>query len=588
MFSKGPVLALVLLVRSSSGYRQPYEYLEALDVFGAAFSNPAGVFNGSTPSPLSSDVVGRIDVITTFVGQDLNAEFLFGLFYQDTLLDTTTQLIGIPSGMTIQSAVVEPPVVAVSYISDMAFPTVNLSIPLQIDMFMAFDDDSMKVVSYDAILRRIDELMAYTAPYLAPQIAEELNSTSTNVTELIQLKTAADVCAVSSLYCTGEFQQYDSQDACLTFMEALPFGESWQGGMNTGWCRYIHKNLVQFRPDVHCPHIGPTGGDMCRDRNYLEVTSTVPFNQTLLSYNSSYNAADMKGISENGVQQLVKVQTQAITMTTVAFYPVPTVLYTLVLYMMAKFTEFILSRFSVQYDEMSFENKRNTVTYVLDTFVTFAVLILQLVASPILASKFTFDNVNMLKAGTLLISGLYIFELTYRPSMRWPLLIHHFCTIFAIVLLLSVLAYTGHPQIVAAGEIWLFQATTEQSVFIGLFMYRLRFPLRWTRDMLRFGAVQSFIFKLAFAAYLLAFWAQKLAQFHTSSKDIALSVMLVTIIVLLMCTQIYGAWAVWCLSEKVNKSMQFLRQRQRADSNVTVNAVSPADEKGKSVDEEEV
>lgn len=37
MFSKGPVLALVLLVRSSSGYRQPYEYLEALDVFGAAY-----------------------------------------------------------------------------------------------------------------------------------------------------------------------------------------------------------------------------------------------------------------------------------------------------------------------------------------------------------------------------------------------------------------------------------------------------------------------------------------------------------------------------------------------------------------------
>ncbi|KAJ4490750.1 hypothetical protein J3R30DRAFT_3400017 [Lentinula aciculospora] len=555
MFSKGPVLALVLILAPSSlGYKQPYEYLEALDVFGAAFSNPAGVFNGLIPSPLSPEVVGRIDAITTFVGQDLNAEFLFGLFYQDTLLDTTTQLIGIPSGMTIQSAVVEPPVVAVSYISDMAFPTVNMTLPLQIDMFMAFDDDSMKVVSYDAILRRIDELMSYTAPYLAPQIAEELNSTSTNVTELIELKTAADVCAVSSLYCTGIYQQYESQDACLSFMSALPFGESWQGGMNTGWCRYIHKNLVQFRPDVHCPHIGPSGGDMCIDRNYLEVTSAVPFNQTLLSYNSSYNAVDMKGVSEAAVQQLVKVQTQSITMTTVAFYPVPTVLYTLLLYMMAKATEFFLTRFSLQYREVSFENKRNTVTYVLDTFVTFAVLILQLVASPILASKFTLDNVNILKAGALLISGF-------------------------------VLAYTGHPQIVAAGEIWLFQATTEQTVFIGLFMYRLRFPLRWTLYMLRFGAVQSFIFKLVFAAYLLAFWGQKLEQFHTSSKDIALSVMLVTIIVLLMCTQIYGAWAVWCLAEKVNQSMQLIRQRQRADSNVTVNAESPIDEK---IAEEEV
>ncbi|KAJ3745986.1 hypothetical protein DFH05DRAFT_901409 [Lentinula detonsa] len=104
--------------------------------------------------------------------------------------------------------------------------------------------------------------------------------------------------------------------------------------------------------------------------------------------------------------------------------------------------------------------------------------------------------------------------------------------------------------------------------------------------MLRFGAVQSFIFKLAFAAYLLAFWAQKLEQFHTSSKDIALSVMLVTIIVLLMCTQIYGAWAVWCLAEKVNQSMRLIQQRQRADSSVTVNAESPTNEKGKSMEDE--
>ncbi|KAJ3823888.1 hypothetical protein F5880DRAFT_1563824 [Lentinula raphanica] len=94
------------------------------------------------------------------------------------------------------------------------------------------------------------------------------------------------------------------------------------------------------------------------------------------------------------------------------------------------------------------------------------------------------------------------------------------------------------------------------------------------------------IFKLAFAAYLLAFWAQKLEQFHTSSKDIALSVMLVTIIVLLMCTQIYGAWAVWCLAEKVNRTMQVIRQRLRADSNVTIFGISPTDEKEKSFDSE--
>ena len=77
--------------------------------------------------------------------------------------------------------------------------------------------------------------------------------------------------------------------------------------------------MVKYRPEVHCPHIGPTGGDMCIDRDYIEVVDTNPFNQTLLAYNSSYNAADMKGIPASNVVELVKVQTEVVSMTTVAF-----------------------------------------------------------------------------------------------------------------------------------------------------------------------------------------------------------------------------------------------------------------------------
>ncbi|KAF9070241.1 hypothetical protein BDP27DRAFT_1220981 [Rhodocollybia butyracea] len=75
--------------------------------------------------------------------------------------------------------------------------------------------------------------------------------------------------------------------------------------------------------------------------------------------------------------------------------------------------------------------------------------------------------------------------------MRWPLMTHHFCTIFAIVLVLSMLSYTQHPALISAGEIWLFQATTEQSVFIGLIMYRLGSPAKFTSNVLHFAAVQS-------------------------------------------------------------------------------------------------
>ncbi|KAF8868909.1 hypothetical protein CPB85DRAFT_1242232 [Mucidula mucida] len=75
--------------------------------------------------------------------------------------------------------------------------------------------------------------------------------------------------------------------------------------------------------------------------------------------------------------------------------------------------------------------------------------------------------------------------------MRWPLLVHHFCTLFAIILLQVVFQITMHPALAVAGTIWLFQCTTEQTVFIGLFMYRLRYPKLLVQRLLMFSAVQS-------------------------------------------------------------------------------------------------
>ncbi|KAJ3730818.1 hypothetical protein C8R42DRAFT_17556 [Lentinula raphanica] len=553
MFAYPLTLSVILqLVLTASAYRQPYAYLQAIQSFADAFTNPSSVINGSIASPLAEDVVGRIDVTTTFVGQELNTEYLFGLFVEGAS-ETSTQLIGSPSSYTTQSLVVEPPNVAVSLVNQLHYPTINSYFPLQIDLFIAFDDD-MKIISYDAILRRWSEFFTYLTPLIVPQIATELNSTSTNSTELITMKTANDVCEMSTQYCTGENQVYDSNDACMEFMTNIEFGNPWEGGMDNGWCRYIHKNMVKYRPEVHCPHIGPTGGDMCIARDYVQLTEDMPFNATLVAYNASYNALDIKNVPDHNQDELVEIATEIVYMTTVAFYSVSCVIYMLLLYVLAKVIEFFFYRYSMSYRTMSITNQRNSVTYVMDLLVTITALALQLVSSPVLNNRYTFAASGMLKVTALLISGLYIFELTYRISMRWPLMTHHFCTIFAIVLLLSVLSYTRHPALMGAGEIWLFQATTEQSVFVGLLMYRLDYSPRWTRDVLYLAAIQSFIFKLGFAAYLLGFWAQHLVQFH-SSDDIALSVLLVVLTVLLMATQVYGAGAVWGLAKKVNRFM---------------------------------
>lgn len=48
----------------------------------------------------------------------------------------------------------------------------------------------------------------------------------------------------------------------------------------------VHQNMVPIRPDVHCSHIGKTGGGSCGDEkgyvqtvseNYFERSPYVPF-----------------------------------------------------------------------------------------------------------------------------------------------------------------------------------------------------------------------------------------------------------------------------------------------------------------------
>lgn len=57
-------------------------------------------------------------------------------------------------------------------------------------------------------------------------------------------------------------------------------------GRNTLLCRSVHQNMVPFRPSVHCPHIGKTGGGYCTDdttytetvmQNYFTNAPYIPY-----------------------------------------------------------------------------------------------------------------------------------------------------------------------------------------------------------------------------------------------------------------------------------------------------------------------
>ena len=142
-----------------------------------------------------------------------------------------------------------------------------------------------------------------------------------------------------------------------------------------------------------------------------------------------------------------------------------------ILYLAAKAVELILARASVEYSNLSFSNKRNTVTCetslhvcmvpslttlvldVINTIFTVVALAFQLIACPSFDRVYTFRGQAGLKVTATIISALCklastthlpaffcklticslvdIFEMCYRSSMRLPLIIHHFCVRFS-------------------------------------------------------------------------------------------------------------------------------------------------------------
>ncbi|KAK0487758.1 hypothetical protein IW261DRAFT_1449602 [Armillaria novae-zelandiae] len=268
-------------------------YIENLLVLADDFLDPISIIEQGKSSMLADDVVGRVDVTTNFVGQELNNEYIFGLFLEGSKANTT-QFIPTPIGITPQALVIEQPVVFVSFIVDVYFKTVDLTLPFQIDAILRFNDTNMTITSYDTTFRRWSQFWDYFIPLILPKAAEELMAANTtgvdygNSTDIIVHRAAADICTVAQTYCLGENQQYESYKKCVHFLtKEVPFGASWSGGENTGFCRYIHKNMVKYRPEVHCPHIGPTGGDYCIPRNYTDIVLNPPFNESLIAYIAS-------------------------------------------------------------------------------------------------------------------------------------------------------------------------------------------------------------------------------------------------------------------------------------------------------------
>jgi len=233
-------------------------------------------------SGLAPDVVGRMDVTNTFIGSELNTEYTYGLF-ASLGQSNTTSLIGWPLNQTVTEVVIYGNTIAYSGIAQFNW-TVEI-VPAQFTFMIVFNED-LKVVQYDGQWVRGTWLFNYMLPKLAPRLARELGlPENTDPVRLATRRAALDICTVHETYCTGTKKQYKSHAQCMDFIEnKRPFGELWQAGQDTGMCRYFHQAMVRYRPEVHCPHIGPSGGEMCISRDYVTEVSTNPFPVPFLSF----------------------------------------------------------------------------------------------------------------------------------------------------------------------------------------------------------------------------------------------------------------------------------------------------------------
>ena len=233
----------------------------------------------------SDDIQGRVDLTNDFDGRELNTEYIFGLF-ANIANNKTFSLLSIPVAYEERAFISSGNIASTSSLVMFRHVATGIELPMVVDIFLGVDNDG-KINKYDATFKRHDWFFDVLDAMTVPFVAKSLNIPAASINEtylqtIYKQLVAKSVCSIAQEYCTGANQQYDSYEDCETFMMSLPFGKTNGLGLNTAECRMLHQEMVPLRPTVHCDHIGPSGGDMCIDRNYKEVTDAVYFRQKFI------------------------------------------------------------------------------------------------------------------------------------------------------------------------------------------------------------------------------------------------------------------------------------------------------------------
>ncbi|CEH16947.1 hypothetical protein CBOM_03029 [Ceraceosorus bombacis] len=536
-------------------------------------------------SPLfEPTMIGRVEQTTTFAGDELNVEYLYYLF-QDIAANAQSngppRAMGYPYEYNITQVAVENNVVVANAVTQWNWgrgfnDTQDFVLPIELTAWIWYSKND-KIQQYDLSFKRADWVFDIAADWLLPQIAHRegwsVNTTTVRDVE-IRRYTADYVCKAALANCHGKDEHYESYDDCMSVLngndpnDQVPLGTPSLAGENTLWCRFVHTPMLPIRPAEHCPHVARSGGTMCIDRDYRNVTNENIYPKTMKAPLVALpSSKSLESTSPETIRELDFVSSDKIRPETPYWFSVNGLVLFAIFWILALVIDMVLRILPMtrkRFTSLSWANQRTTVVYVLNIFFTTAALALQLAASPSFSGNFKSFHFEVGRAAVLIISELYLFELIYRAKMRPPMIAHHILTVFAISFTIILVDRRHDPAYLCCGLAWLFQATTEQTTFIGLFMYRMcPSRPRMVRHWLHFAAIQGLIAKLAATGLTLWVWA-KWQRFDSTAIGRAYTVILWIAMVALLATQVWGAMVTFSIGSTVEK--RFKRQAEGRDS----------------------
>ena len=203
----------------------------------------------SVENIFAPDVHGRVTPVGQLHDPEAVNEYFFGL--ASTPMSRVSQV-------TFQSLVASGDLVAVEVDIQFRGSGETRDFKLRQTGFFTFNEED-RVKSFDLTILNLG---AAVNPKSEAEKVANIDSVCTALTVGVASLPAT---------CPGEYTDFAD---CVAFMKSIPYGSWDRANSNTAVCRQLHTLMTPYRPEVHCPHAGKTGGGMCVDFPYESFFET--------------------------------------------------------------------------------------------------------------------------------------------------------------------------------------------------------------------------------------------------------------------------------------------------------------------------